>query len=400
MYSPSHLSTSYCISHIDLKALQSNYKALCAHIPSTAKGMAIIKNDAYGHGLLPCAAALQEAGAESFGVGTVPEGVALRKAGHTQEILILLGAQTPEEMQLCAEHNLMTHIYSKHSLAMAVALKQSHAHTKLSGAKLSVAIKCETGMSRLGFMPEEMPYVLETLQENPHLDVKLVVTHISCADMPEKESMVRQQAATFLAMIQDLKTAFPQMRISLCNSAASLAYTDLATSIGATVFRFGIALYGGNPFAGGPWQDKGKPQGTALRETMRVSTSIIHIYEAKAGQAISYGATFVAPKDMRIAVLGTGYADGFSRGLSYKEETQPTLVSINNTAAPVCGRVCMGTIMVDISHIENVQEGQKAWIVDEQINNGAFSMQALAARWGTISYEAFCLLGKNTRVYE
>ncbi len=384
----SSLYTSSCTAHIDLVALQHNYKYLRSCIPASAQGMAIIKNDAYGHGLLPCAAALQEVNVASFGVGTVYEGQALREAGHEQEILILLGAQNVEEMHICAKHKLITHVYSLRGLEMAAAVASQE-------KPVHIAIKCETGMSRLGFSPEDIPKVKDFLLNHPHIIVEIAATHISCADMPHKEDMVREQAATFSAMIKPLQEAFPAMRLSLCNSAASLAYADLAANLGASVFRFGIALYGGNPFMHSDWQDKGAP----LRETMRISATILHIYEAKAGQYISYGATYEVEKDMRIAVLGIGYADGFSRGMSCANDDAPTLVSINNCPAPLCGRVCMGTIMVDISAIDHVQEGQKAWIVDANIQQGQFSMQALADRWGTISYEAYCLLGKNTRRY-
>ncbi len=381
--------TSYCTTHINLKALQHNYTTLRAAIPPHAQGMAIVKSDAYGHGILQCAAALQEVGVASFGVGTVYEGKALRHVGYDQEILILLGAQTLEEMQLCAKYKLTVHLYSQRSLELANAVA-----SKIF--PLHVSIKCETGMSRLGFLPEDMPSVVDFLKKNPYIIVDLAATHVSCADMPEKESMVQAQANLFAKMTQDLKAAYPHMRLSLCNSAGSLAYAQLADSIDATVYRFGIALYGGNPFTHSTWQAKGQ----GLRETMRISSTVIHTYEAKAGQEIGYGATFKAPKDMRIAVLGMGYADGFSRGLSASSTGKPTVVSINNCPAPLCGRVCMGTMMVDISHIDNVQEGQKAWVVDATIGQGEFSMQSLADAWGTIPYEGFCLFGDNTRVYE
>ncbi len=376
--------TSYCVAHINLQALQHNFTTLCARIPCHAQGMAIIKNDAYGHGLLPTAKALHEVGAQSFGVGTVYEGEILRQAGYTQEILILLGAHSPQEMALCLQYDLTVMLPHMHSLQLA-------ADTQHKTKKLRVAIKCETGMSRLGFTPEEMPQVVQLLQKTPHIEVSMAVTHISCADMPEKESFVRQQAALFAQMTQELGKAYPQMRRSMCNSAASLAYNELSQEICADIYRFGIALYGGNPFFQTSWQNKGD----GLREAMRISTTILHVYQAKAGQAIGYGATYVAEKNMRIAVLGVGYADGFTRGLSGNPQAQ---ICIHKQAAPICGRICMGTLMVDVSHIEPVQAGQQAWIVDAQHKD--FSLQALAQRWGTIPYECLCLLGKNTRIYE
>ncbi len=386
MFTQPPYSTSSCTSYIQVKALQDNYTTLCSRIPATAQGMAIIKNDAYGHGLLPVAKALDAVGAPCFGVGTADEGRALREAGFTQEILILLGACTPEEMALCAQYKLTVHIHSRPSLDLAV-------RTASADTPLRVAIKCETGMARLGFLPEDMPHVLEVLQKAPHVQAVMVSTHISCADMPEKESMVRAQMHTFARMTQELVAAYPHIQRSLCNSAASLAYADLAAELGATVYRFGIALYGGNPFSGTPWQAKGQ----GLREGMRIGARILHVYDAKAGQSIGYGASYVAEKDMRIAVVGIGYADGFTRGLSSPSQAR---VSVHGKPAKVCGRVCMGAIMVDVSGIAQAQEGDMAWVVDASLSDGAFSMQALAEAWGTIPYECFCLLGKNTRIYE
>ncbi len=386
MFSQHSLSTSSCTAHINLRTLQQNYTTLCSRIPSQGEGMAIIKNDAYGHGLLPVAKALDAVGAPSFGVGTVAEGVALRQAGFTQEILILLGAQSAEDMQLCAQNNLIVHVYNVFSLHLATKVAQAQ-------NPLRIGIKCETGMARLGFAEEDMPELIHIVQQHPHIQVCLASTHISCADMPEKEAMVHEQFHKFARMTAGLKEAFPRMRTSVCNSAASLQYGHLAAEIGADIYRFGIALYGGNPLWGTPWQEKGE----GLHEAMRISARVLHVYTAQTGQSIGYGATFVAEKDMRVAVLGIGYADGFSRGLSSPSTVK---VCLQNNAAPLCGRVCMGAIMVDVSSIEGVETGQWAWVVDASLNDGAFSMQALAHAWGTIPYECFCLLGDNTRIYQ
>ncbi len=375
--------TSYCVTHIDLSALQHNYSTVLSRLPKNSQVMAILKSDAYGHGLLQAAKALDSLGAPSFGVGTVYEGKALRDAGFNQDILILLGAQTAEEMQLCADLNLINTVYSQRALQLTVAVSKP----------IRVAIKCETGMSRLGFLPEDLPHVLETLQNNPHIDVAMATTHLSCADMPEKESLVRQQVEDFKNMSAVFAAHYPQMQRSLCNTAGALAYSELSASIDAHIYRLGIGLYGSNPLIHSIWESKG----TGLKEAMRISSSIIHTFTAKKGQNVGYGATYIVPKDMRIAVLGIGYADGFSRALSQKNSA--VHVCIQKQAAPVCGRVCMGTMMVDVSHIPNVKEGDTAWIVNAEIGED-FSMQTLAEIWGTLTHEGFCLFGDNTRTYE
>ncbi len=397
------LIISPCITHVDVNAIAHNYKHICAQLPRQAEGMCIIKSDAYGHGLVPVAKALEASGAVSFGVGTVQEGLALRQAGFTQEILILLGALDSEAMHACVMHNLLPLVYNFEGLQRACqgalykpSCNDAHRTTEMENAcaqrdaKVRIAIKFETGMSRLGFSAKEMGQVLDFLRQHTQLDVQLMVTHIACADMPEQEGMVRKQAAQFLEFCQSMQSLYPHMRRSLCNTAASLAYSDVSAQLGATVFRLGIGLYGGNPFKNSIWETKGH----GLHEAMRVSTSILHIHTVQKGQSVGYGALYIAPKDMKIAVLGIGYADGFSRGLSSSSGEQ-AFVTIAGKAAPLCGRVCMGMVMVDVTAIPEAGIGQEAWILDGQIS----SAQQLAENWGTIPYEVFCLLGKNTRRY-
>ncbi len=379
------LIISPCVAHITLDAITHNYAHICSHLPSQAEGMCIIKSDAYGHGLVPVATVLHAVGAKSYGVGTVQEGVALRKAGLEQDILILLGALTSEEMQACVTLKLLPLVYNMEGLRRAAE------SSVLDSGTVRIALKCETGMSRLGFCPEDMGQVMEFLRNYPHIDVALMLTHLACADTPEKESMVRNQAMAFKDACEHIQAAYPHMRRSLCNTAASMAYSELSNAIGANVYRLGIGLYGGNPFMHSAWEAKGR----GLREGMQISAPILHVSHVKQGESIGYGALFTAKQDMRVAVLGIGYADGFSRGLSSARGTGLT-VSIEGKAAPLCGRVCMGMIMVDVSTIPTASTGQRAWVTHAD----GFSVQTLAEHWGTIPYEAFCLLGKNTRQYD
>ncbi len=385
MYNDASLIISPCQAHINLAKITHNYNKIAKDLDSNAQVMCIIKSDAYGHGLIHTAKALSDAHAPSFGVGTVQEGLALRKNGIKQDILILLGALNAEEMQLAMKYNLTVLVYNAQGLKLAASQDKSIGMAR-------IAIKCETGMSRLGFCPEDMESVLDFLSNQNNLDVRLMLTHISCADMPSAQDMVHSQISIFAELSKKVKSSYPDIQLSICNSAATLAYSNLSQKIGANIFRLGISLYGGNPFVDTIWQNKGE----GLLEAMQISTPILHISSIKSGQSIGYGALYTATKDMTIAVLGIGYADGFSRSLS-SATGKNGAVCVNGQIAPICGKVCMGMIMVDISNINNVEIGQKVWIING--SQDEFSAQNLAKHWQTIPYEVFCMLGKNTRVY-
>lgn len=181
--------------------------------------MPVIKSDAYGHGLLPVARALDAAGARRFAVGTVSEGAVLREAGLGQEIVPLMGALTAEDWRAAAACDLTALIADFEDLEKAAACCSSeHA--------LSVAIKCETGMSRLGFTAEDLPLLLERLRGLPKLAPRMVLSHLACADMPEEAEYTRAQVERFSAMSKSLRSAFPGMARSLGNSAGALGLPE------------------------------------------------------------------------------------------------------------------------------------------------------------------------------
>ncbi len=380
------LEFSPCCAHINLDCIRHNYTFLSALLPERAQGMPILKSDAYGHGLLSVARALKDA--PCFGVGTVSEAHALRQAHMTQDILVLLGALNEHEMGVSIHENLLPLVNHMDALHMAAQCATRRGRT------VRIALKCDTGMARLGFTHEEIPRVRDFLRQNPCVDVALALTHFASADNPASEASIHAQAKQFMETIGGLQEDFPRMRLSLGNSAGSIAHGHMPhISQEGFIFRFGVALYGGNPFHKTAWAHKGE----GLQEAMRISAPVLQVRTLQAGQSIGYGSTFVAPQSMRVAVAGIGYADGFSRSLSNPSSlTSGGHVLINGALAPICGRVCMGMIMVDISHIDDVRVGQRAWITH---GTGASSMQHMADAWGTIIHEAMCLLGKNARHY-
>ncbi|MGN0008933.1 MAG: alanine racemase [Desulfovibrionaceae bacterium] len=374
-------STSPCTAVVNLSAIRRNYEK-CAALGHM---MPVIKSDAYGHGMLAVADALDAAGARDFAVGTVSEAAALRGAGFTQFITCLLGAQGMDDMARACALGVTPLITSFDSLALA-ALQGTPERP------FAVGIKCNTGMTRLGFGPEEIPSLLDHLRALPNLRPVLALSHLACADMPEQEDYTREQIATFEVMSRALRTAFPGMRRSLANSAATLAMPECRYEL----CRPGLVLYGGNPFHG---TDRAG-LGDGLQWAMSVKTPILQVRGIRQGVSVSYGRLFTSQRPTRVAVLAVGYADGFPRDASGKVR-----ILINGQLVPQIGRVCMGMIMADVSSLPAVRAGDEAWILGgpaggpQGMSPQGMSPQDWADLRGTIPYEIMCLLGRNTREY-
>ena len=371
-------SPSLC--HIELGAIRRNF----GRMGQPQALMPVIKSDAYGHGLVPVARVLAEAGAQRFAVGTVSEGMALRDAGLRQTIVPLLGALTDVDWQGAVMQGLTPVVGNFDQLERAAA----HCH---AGRTLRVAIKCETGMGRLGFSEAELPQVIDRLRTTQGLEPDMVLSHFSCADVPEQEAYTQDQVRRFTAMSDALRGVFPEIKRSLCNTAGTIGRPEAHFEI----CRPGISLYGGNPFTGTAWQDKGARLG--LEWAMSVSAPIIEVREVAEGRSVSYGRLFTAQKTATVAVVAIGYATAFNRSLSTR-----TAMIINGRRVPQVGRVCMGMIMADVTGLPPVRVGDTAWLVGGPAEPGQnpVTPQDIADTLGTISYEVLCLFGgMNPRVY-
>ena len=371
-------SPSLC--HIELGAIRRNF----GRMGQPQALMPVIKSDAYGHGLVPVARVLAEAGAQRFAVGTVSEGMALRDAGLRQTIVPLLGALTDVDWQGAVMQGLTPVVGNFDQLERAAA----HCH---AGRTLRVAIKCETGMGRLGFSEAELPQVIDRLRTTQGLEPDMVLSHFSCADVPEQEAYTQDQVRRFTAMSDALRGVFPEIKRSLCNTAGTIGRPEAHFEI----CRPGISLYGGNPFTGTAWQDKGARLG--LEWAMSVSAPIIEVREVAEGRSVSYGRLFTAQKTATVAVVAIGYATAFNRSLSTR-----TAMIINGRRVPQVGRVCMGMIMADVTGLPPVRVGDTAWLVGGPAEPGQTPVtpQDIADTLGTISYEVLCLFGgMNPRVY-
>lgn len=375
MHSPS-FTPSRC--HIDLAALTRNF----ARLGAADSLLPVIKGDAYGHGLLPVAHALDKACARHFAVGTVAEGVALRDRGFGQQVVPLLGALCPEDWYQAQVADLTIPLGNLDDIMRATSVCPQD-------KTLRVAIKCDTGMSRLGFGPSDLPAAIERLRRFPRLRPVLAISHLACADMPEELPFTHAQMERFASMCEMLTDAFPGLIRSLDNSAALLHLPESRMEL----CRPGLALYGGNPFHNTDQAHLGH----GLEWVMQVSAPIINVHTLAAGASISYGRTYTALEDMTVAVVAAGYATGVARALSNHCD-----VLINGRRCPQIGRVCMSMMMVDVSALPHVQVGDEAWLMGGEAEPGQrpVSAQELADILGTIPYEILCLMGAtNPRVY-
>lgn len=364
--------------HINLSALTRNF----ARLGSAGHLMPVIKADAYGHGMLPVAHALDKAGARHFAVGTVDEALTLREQGFEQNLVPLLGALTPEEWRKSQAANLTVPVGNLDDIMIAASACPQHGTQR-------IAVKCDTGMSRLGFGPKELPAAIERIKRFPRLRPVLALSHLACADMPEEMPYTLAQTERFASMGETLVDAFPEMLRSLGNSAALLQLPESRMEL----CRPGIALYGGNPFHNTDWQHIGQN----LEWVMEVSAPIINIHKLRAGRSISYGRTYTALEDMTIAVVGIGYANGMARALSNHCD-----LLVNGRRCPQVGRICMSMLMLDVSHLRHVEIGDEAWVLGGEAEPGQrpVTAQELADELGTIPYEVLCLMGAtNPRIY-
>lgn len=341
---------------VDLSALERNLHA--ARRLTRARIMAVIKANAYGHGLLRSAEALNDA--DGFALLDIADAVRLREAGFRQTLLLLEGFFTAEDLPVMAEYDLATVIHGAHQLAML------DAYPRRGG--LAVWLKVNTGMGRLGFEPDAVPAVMAQLRDHAAIREVTLMTHFANADVAEGVSGQ-------LEKFNSLAAAYSMPR-SLANSAALLRYP--ATH--ADWVRPGIMLYGSSPFAEKSAADFG------LRPVMTLSSEIISVREMQPGQQVGYGGLFRADRRMRVGVVACGYADGYPR-----HALTGTPVLVNGQRTQTVGRVSMDMLSVDLTALPEAGVGSRVVLWGE-----GMPVDEVAQAAGTISYELLCAL--TTRV--
>lgn len=367
---------NYLRTRVRVDAIAANYRRLAA---LGGRVLAVIKADAYGHGLIETARALAGAGCDGFAVGSVAEGAELRAAQPRAEIVSLLGPVLPEDDAVLLGHRITPFI---HGFDQLERLAERAARKRI---KARVALKCDTGMARLGFSEADVPALLARLAAMPAIEVVMVASHLATADDPGAFAFVDEQGERFGRICAALRAGGLAFQASLCNSAGILAH---AGRFGFEARRAGIALYGVNPFLGTDQEALGQ----GLMPAMETVTRIVAVHDLPAGSSISYGRTFTAPRDMRVAVVAAGYADAYSRGLSNKGS-----MCLAGKRTPIVGRVCMQLTAVDATGLD-CAPGDAIHLLGGE-GPEAVTANDLAGWWGTIPYEVLCLFGLNPREY-
>jgi alanine racemase len=366
-------------AEINLDNIAHNVMEIRRLVGKRTEIMAVVKADAYGHGVLETVSTLIENGATRLAVSMLDEAIQLRKIGIDVPILVL-SHTNPNRVDELIKYQITQTVYS-HDMAKALsdeALRQ--------GVKAKIHIKIDTGMSRVGFPPGYIAVkaVME-IQKLPGIIIEGIFSHFATAD--EKDSSyTMHQMELFESIISELNRIgiiIPIRHIS--NSAAILQYPDLAMEL----VRPGIILYGIYPS-----EDVNK-EVADLRPAMTLKTNIAMIKWVEPKTAISYGRKFTTSRKSLIATLPVGYADGYSRLLSGKSR-----VLVNGQYAPVVGSICMDQCMIDVTDIEgDIKTGDEVVLLGKQ-GDREITAQELAGYMGTIPYEVVCIIGKRVpRVY-
>lgn len=352
---------------IDQNALSHNVKQILTLLAPRTQLMAIVKADAYGHGAACVAQTVGDAGASWLGVATVPEGIELRKAGIRTPILILGATQTVEQIRAIASWQLqptLSHpnqalIFSETLLAMA--------------EPLPVHIKFDTGMSRLGPLWQEAAEFVQLVQRLPNLQIASIYSHLATAEDSD-QTVLRQQQQRFEATITQIRNCgIESPCLHLANSAATLTDPGLHYDL----VRVGLAIYGIYP----SHQFRTLVN---LLPVLQVKARVTQVKTIKPGTGVSYGHKFVSQNSLRIAVVGIGYADGVPRHLSGQ-----MTVLIQGQRVPQIGAITMDQLMVDVSAIPDLQEGEVVTLLGRQ-GEEQISVDDWAEKLKTISWEILC----------
>jgi len=358
---------------VDLAAIRHNTRVLQDRTDE-AELMAIIKADAYGHGTLPVARVLHDEGVRHFGVARLAEGIHLREEGHTARILVL-GAPAPAQVPQYVEHDLDLTVPSADIAAAVVR----HARP---GSSIRAHVKVDTGMGRLGLSPDDVPAVMSRLAETPGVTLAGLWTHFATADTPGS-AFAQAQLERFQAVVNAIDVAVEHVHAA--NTGALLTIGGPAHTFSSSLVRSGIALYG-------LAATSDLAARLDLRPAMQLTARVTQLKTVPAGTTVSYGARWKAPHPTRIATLGAGYGDGYSRLCSGRAS-----VRLGGAACPVVGTICMDMCMVNLGPPDqtpatNVELG------DEAVLFGPSGPTVYdVAQWSeTIPYEICC--GVSPRV--
>lgn len=364
-------------AEIQLDKLANNMREI-RRVSKSKDIIAVVKADAYGHGALDVAPVFLENGANRLAVAVISEAVELRRGGIECPIMIL-GFTPPNLIDNLLRYDIEQTVYS-YDFAEEIS-KMAVKSNKI--AKIHIAL--DTGMGRIGFLPEENSVEqVYKISKLPNIIIEGIFSHFSAADEKDKEYTYKQ-LEHFNWFYNKLKDK--GVNINIRHIANSAGIIDLPETHFEAV-RPGIIQYGYYP------SEEVSKDKINIKPAMQLKTNVVHIKKIPAGEYIGYGRKFKTTKDSVIATLPVGYADGYTRLLFAKGK-----VIINNKFAPVVGRICMDQCMIDITDVEDVKVGTDVILIGET-EEIKFNAEDAAEILGTISYEVVCMISKRVpRVY-
>ncbi len=358
------------VARVDLDALGANVRAVQARA-GAAKILAIVKANAYGHGLVPIARALLAEGVHGLGVAFLEEGVALRRAGIDAPVLVL-GGIIGNQVAHFIEHDLMI------TASSVFKLQQIEAAAAALGARARVHLKIDTGMERIGVHWDHAESLLEAAVRARHCDLCGVFSHFASSDA-EDTRFARLQLERFLEATDFFpRHGLPMPPRHMANSGALLQHPDACFEL----VRPGILLYGVYPNAT-------VPRSIAVRPVLSLVSRVVYFKVVRAGCPVSYDGRWTAPEDTRVVTVPVGYGDGYARG-----HTGKASVLIRGRPHPVVGAITMDALMADIGR-DSAYNGDEVVLLGRQ-GEAEIPVERLAAELDTIPYEV--LTSINTRV--
>lgn len=359
-------------AYIDKDAIIHNFNSIREKLPEKVKIMPVIKADGYGHGATVFAKLLCDK-CDYFAVATIDEALALRKA-KIQNPILILGRIFPDDIALAISEDVTVTAFTFEEA------KWISETAEKTGKTAKIHIPVDTGMSRIGFIPTaEYADVVKEISLLPNIKLEGVFTHFATADEEDK-FFTKKQAERFLSFKEMLEDRGVDIKIyHSANSGTILQHEEYYFDM----VRPGIILYGLSP------SGYLKDNSLDLKPVMELHSHVAFVKDVEKGETVSYGRTFTAENDMKIATIPVGYADGYPRLLSGKGR-----VIINGEYAPIVGRICMDQFMVDVTHIENVNLGDKVILMGEE-NGKSITADEIADFAQTINYEIVCGVSKR-----
>lgn len=358
---------------IDLRAIDANIKAVKRLLKPDVKLLAVVKSNAYGHGMVPIAAQAVKRGIDILGTFVPQEIIDLRKAGIVAPIFHLGAVSQDEALKLVRLKNVEFNVFNEYFLKLFTKV------ARILGKKIRVHIKVDTGLHRLGFSPSQAFNLIKKLKKSSSLQVVGLLTHLASVEELNR-TFTTQQLLTFDKLVKKLERA--GLGLEYYHTAASAAI-NMHPESHYNLVRLGIEMYGLWPSRGVEiWTKKTRHTGNfKLKEALSFRTRLVHIGNIPTGGYVGYGCSFQTKCPVRLGVIPVGYAEGFDRKLS-----NLGFVLLKGKIVPVVGRVCMNMTILDLSKVRGAKVGEVVTLIGKD-KNKTITAQDIGDWAGTINYE-------------